>query len=418
MRYDIVIIGAGLAGMAAALSALRGKSPGGSGDRCSIAVVAKGAGSFISSTGYIHFLGYYPAASQEPVDNPLESIKLLCAEHPEHPYALAGTEAFNSAVADFLRVTEEFSLPYSGSPVRNKLLPVASGALIPAALVPRSSDKDIHQAGELIVVGLKELMDFYPAWVAENLKKSLPCPISHRWLSLDSGIKRALNSYDIALTLESTQARDQFLLKVKPLITGENLVLLPAVLGLNRSPGNDSELPLLEVPTLPPSVIGIRLGEYLRRYLMGKGVEFIHGVEVRSSSREGRRCTAITASSPSGREKRIEGKFFVLATGGISGGGLEVYPGHMEETVLQIPVESPESWSNDDFFSRQGQPLSRAGVKANTNLQPMKDGEILFENVLVAGSTLGGYDPFVEKSGSGVALVTGYRAGILAAGGV
>jgi glycerol-3-phosphate dehydrogenase subunit B len=37
-------------------------------------------------------------------------------------------------------------------------------------------------------------------------------------------------------------------------------------------------------------------------------------------------------------------------------------------------------------------------------------GDPLYENVLVAGATLAGAEPWREKSGDGLSLATGYRA--------
>ena len=56
-------------------------------------------------------------------------------------------------------------------------------------------------------------------------------------------------------------------------------------------------------------------------------------------------------------------------------------------------------------------PIGRAGVAVGRDLRP--DG---FENVLVAGATLAGAQPWKEKSGDGISLATGYRAAELILG--
>jgi len=54
-------------------------------------------------------------------------------------------------------------------------------------------------------------------------------------------------------------------------------------------------------------------------------------------------------------------------------------------------------------------------VKVDNKLRPVDDaGNVLLENVFVAGKTLAGYDYCSEKSGNGVALATAYRAGLKA----
>ena len=60
------------------------------------------------------------------------------------------------------------------------------------------------------------------------------------------------------------------------------------------------------------------------------------------------------------------------------------------------------------------QPLSRVGVATDNSLRPVDgDGRRAAENVLVAGASLAGAEPWREKSGEGVSLATGYRAGEL-----
>ena len=55
------------------------------------------------------------------------------------------------------------------------------------------------------------------------------------------------------------------------------------------------------------------------------------------------------------------------------------------------------------------QPLFSAGVAADPLLRPRlgQDGPVAFPNLHVAGDLLGGFDPARERTGLGVALVTG-----------
>jgi hypothetical protein len=57
--------------------------------------------------------------------------------------------------------------------------------------------------------------------------------------------------------------------------------------------------------------------------------------------------------------------------------------------------------------------ISQAGVRVNQQLQPVgEDGSLLLENVFCAGRILAGYDPYIEGSGAGVAVTTGYKAAV------
>ena len=75
---DAVVIGAGLAGLAASIRlAQRGAQ---------VTLVTKGIGGLQLGQGTIDALGYAP----EFVERPLEAITQLAADHPTHPYARLG----------------------------------------------------------------------------------------------------------------------------------------------------------------------------------------------------------------------------------------------------------------------------------------------------------------------------------------
>jgi glycerol-3-phosphate dehydrogenase subunit B len=55
--------------------------------------------------------------------------------------------------------------------------------------------------------------------------------------------------------------------------------------------------------------------------------------------------------------------------------------------------------------------MGRAGVAVDADQRPVDGaGERVVENVLVAGATLAGAEPWREKSGDGLSLATGFRA--------
>jgi glycerol-3-phosphate dehydrogenase subunit B len=63
------------------------------------------------------------------------------------------------------------------------------------------------------------------------------------------------------------------------------------------------------------------------------------------------------------------------------------------------------------------QPMARAGVATDAELRPLDAGsQRVYDNVLVAGATLAGAEPWREKSGDGISLATGHRAAELILG--
>jgi glycerol-3-phosphate dehydrogenase subunit B len=50
-------------------------------------------------------------------------------------------------------------------------------------------------------------------------------------------------------------------------------------------------------------------------------------------------------------------------------------------------------------------------VAVDVSLRPVNEaGDAVYDNLHVCGATLGGAEPWKEKSGNGISLVTGYAA--------
>ena len=63
-------------------------------------------------------------------------------------------------------------------------------------------------------------------------------------------------------------------------------------------------------------------------------------------------------------------------------------------------------------FSDEPQPLFRIGIRTSDFLQPLDTkGDAAFPNLFAAGSILRGYDFIHDRTGSGVAILTGAVAG-------
>ena len=142
--------------------------------------------------------------------------------------------------------------------------------------------------------------------------------------------------------------------------------------------------------------------------------------------REGENSTSVDTilSEAAARKKPHRARKFVLATGGILGGGLFAsYEGHVSESVCNIPIDAPPSrqeWLNTEFLSSSPQPIFSCGITVNTDFQPVNPdrqtlktgkGNPLYSNLYAVGTTLAGGDYLLERSYDGVALVSGTLAG-------
>jgi glycerol-3-phosphate dehydrogenase subunit B len=415
MRPDAIVVGAGLAGLSAAVRLAEGGAR--------VLVLAKGVGATHLGAGTIDVLGY----TDHRVERPLDGLDEL----PDgHPYGLVGADGVAAAVDWFKRCFAAGPLApyaYAGGVEENLLLPTAVGAVRPSAVVPVTmAGGDLRGGARVCMVGLRALKDFHPALLADNLARA-PEGVEARSAELDLQPEERVdaNSLAFARAFEDPAFRAEVAAQVAGRLSAEERVGFPAVLGLASPHRVWSELeerlgrPVFEVPTLPPSVPGIRVFTSLRDALRRAGGQLILNAVVTGADRAGDRVTALRTRVGL-REAVHRAEWVVLATGGFAAGGVELDSRwRAREVALGLPVARvPEPGAErfrPGYF--EDHPLARAGVAVDRELRPVaQDGERLLENVLVAGATLAGAVPWKEKSGDGVSLATGFRAAELILG--
>jgi glycerol-3-phosphate dehydrogenase subunit B len=409
-HYDTIVIGSGLSGLlAAAALAERGAR---------VYLVAKGGGYLHFTSGCVDVLG--SDAEGDPVNDPLPALDALTTRDPSHPYALAGQAALKQGIELFCRIMSTSDYPFAGSLSRNMLMPTALGTTRTTSLVPTSMVAgEVCDDRSMLIVGFRNFRDFFPPYLAANLRRIVPYPVHDVYLDLPAlEGRRHLLSLDIARCFDDPDFRDEVIKRVKANLHGAGRIGFPAVLGLDRPRETTAHLeetlgmPVFEIPTLPPSVAGIRVNNAFRRWLMQRGVRIEIGFWVEGRI-EGSRAVEMLLHS-AGRKTRYSADAWVLATGGTGGGGIKAYPdGRLQETVFDLPVEGPAdrtAWYRGEFLGREPQPISLVGVRTNQRLQALGAAARPVDNVFVAGSTLPSSDPTREKSGEGVALATGWKA--------
>lgn len=409
-RHDVVVIGAGTAGLVAGARLAEAGA-----DVC---VIAKGVGSTHLAPGTIDVLGHAP----ERVESPAAGIAELASQRPDHPYARIGADAVAAAVRWFVGTVDRGPLPgyrYVGDLERNLLLPTALGALKPTAVVPETlAGGDSRGLGRVAVVGIAQLRDFHATLCAENLRVA---GIEAVAISADVELDRAdANALGLARRFDDPAWRAAFIARLAPLVRGCDQVALPAVLGM-RDPhavlaALESRLGrrVFEIPTLPPSVPGMRLFEVLHHSLRAAGGRLVIGAGIVAHRREGDRVVSVDAAT-AGSNTTHAADAFVLASGGLHSGAITLdshWRAH--EQVLGLPLtgvpEPDEARFVPSYFDEQ--PLARSGIAVDAELRAAEVG-----NVVVAGASLPGAVPWREGSGEGIALASGYRAAqVIAAG--
>ena len=409
MTYDTIVIGAGVAGLTAALRlADEGKR---------VLVTAKGVGSTHLAPATIDVLGFDPA----PVARPAEALPAFTAANPEHPYARLQPGLIAASVEWFKERLP--AIGYQGGLEENFLLPTAVGAVKPSALVPETmAAGDLRGGGHCVFVGLG-LKDFYPAYLAENLAQARldGHAVSARAIevSLPLAGRPDLTSAGLARLLEEASVRDALVRELTGKLERDERVGFPAVLGLARAGEVWRELearlarPAFEVATLPPSLSGIRLYNAMSSALREAGGRMHVGEPVVGAEASGGRVEAVI-TQPTARATSYRADSFVLATGGFASGGLEVDSyGEVSESVFGLPlVDTPPSGGPHflpDYFAEH--PLNQVGVAVDDRLRPISaDGRPVYENLHASGATVAGASPGREASGNGLSLATGYAA--------
>ena len=424
---DVVVVGAGLAGMTAAIALAD------AGAR--VDVVARGHAATHWTAGGLDVAA--PTGSSTAADG----LARLSARRG-HPYAFLGSEV-RAAIEWLTGVLSAEGLTYAGDLGEAlRTVPTAIGstrrvALLPAgqaaALVPWSPDE------RLVVCGPAGFKDFWPAAIAASLERPgawggggdaaglRPARVDAVVVELP-GIagRRNLTALHLARLFDdaawSEAAFEIIAGAVDRAGSGPGRIALPAVLGLadHARALDDARrlLPLIpfEVPLVPPSIPGMRLYDALRSALRRRGGQVSIGEEVVRIGTAGRRVIEV-ALAAAARDRVFRTGGMVVATGGIAGGGLVGRDdGILVEPLLGLPVEAPaiDDWLAPDPFDPAGHPLESAGIRTDATLRPVDGrGKVVFENVAIAGSMLAGQRYLAERCGDGVAVASGRRAAAL-----
>jgi glycerol-3-phosphate dehydrogenase subunit B len=403
LHYDAVVIGAGTAGLVAGARLAEGGAR--------VCVLAKGVGSTHLAPGTIDVLGYGP----DRVSSPAAALQELASARPDHPYALLGPDAVAEALQWFQARADAGPLPgyrYVGDLERNHLVPSAVGALRPSALVPETmAAGDAVQPERICVVGSRSLRDFHASLCAANLTRA---GVPARGVDIEIEVDRAdENALGLARRFDDPGWRAGFAARLAIKLAADERVGLPAMLGAHDPHGAWTDLEqrlgrrVFEIPTLPPSVPGMRLFEILRSALRRAGGRLVLGAEVVDCERSPHAITAVTTHA-AGHDVHYAAPWFVLATGGFASGAIELDSSWTtHERVLGLPLRGVPAPDEPRFAADYlaEQPMARVGVAVDAEMRA--EGA---DNVLVAGAALPGAVPWREASGEGIALTSGYRA--------
>ena len=203
-------------------------------------------------------------------------------------------------------------------------------------------------------------------------------------------------------------------------LDGAERVGFPAGLGAEDPHGVWSDLqerlgrPVFEIPTLPPSVPGMRVFRTLRDRLRRSGGRIILNSTVLSGARAGARIESVRATA-AGREVDYRARWIVLATGGVATGGIALDSRwHARETALGLPLHGVPG---DRRAALRPRVLRRAPVRARRRRGRRRPAPGRRHGRARRSTTCSSRarrsrapKPWQEKSGDGLSLASGHRA--------
>jgi glycerol-3-phosphate dehydrogenase subunit B len=412
-KFDICIIGAGLAGLAATLfAANRGLS----------CVEVGHTGELNFATGFLDILGVHPVSEKNVLNDPWKGIDALVRDIPEHPYARLAKEDIRAAFEELLSFLKESGLPYNRRINNNITVLTSMGTTKPTYCVPHTvwpGVEALEKKPPCLLVDIRGLKGFSARQIAAALQDEWPDLKTARISFPGLDHLNEVYTEHMAGALILPANRQAFAQVVKPHIKEAQIVALPDILGLYRTQGVVSDLEkllgvlLFEIPTIPPSISGLRLKEAFERGLRTKGVNYFSQkrvLEVRHNIDEyfeldiGRETT----------EHTVQSKGIILASGRFIGGGLHADRKCIKETIFDLPVSQPgnrSEWHRRDFLDPGGHAVNKAGLEIDGSFRPLNNThQPAFRTLFAAGSILAHNDWKRMKCGAGVAIASAFGA--------
>jgi glycerol-3-phosphate dehydrogenase subunit B len=413
IKCELTVIGAGIAGMAAALfAANRGLS----------AVQVGSTGEIIFASGLLDLLGVHPINEKHQWHDPWAGIATLVRDIPNHPYARLKEEDIQTAIEELLSFLQDSGLVYHRRPNRNVKVITSLGTQKPTYCVPQTmwnGVKALEKKLPCLFIDIRGLKGFSARQIAAAFQDEWPAlRTAHISFPGTDHLKEVYTEH-MANALILKQNREKLVRAVQPHIKDARTVGLPAILGLYRTNEVVSDLehmldvPLFEIPTMPPSVPGLRLKEAFVRSLRSAGIKYLSQKQVLAVQPQtnGDFELSVGRTAP---EHIVQSKGAILASGRFIGGGLNADRMRIREVIFDLPVKQPANrtkWHRRDLLDPRGHPINRAGLETDADFRPLNGaGRPAFQSLFAAGSILAHQDWIRMKCGAGLAIATAFGA--------
>ena len=407
---DLAVIGSGVAGCAASIFAMN--------RRIETAQVGN-TGAVAYTTGYLDLLGATEGSSVA-VDNPWDGLERLKKSNPRHPLSHISAQDIKEGFRQFTTFLSECGIAYTGPQETNLTALTPAGTLKKTLCVPATmaaGPQAFAAKSPCVIVDFHGLKGFSAREVVANLHHKWPQLTAARIVFPDMA-KGEIYPEVMARALEVAATRTRLAELLAGAAGGAEVIGLPALLGMHAPDLVRSELERLtgrtifEIPTMPPSVPGIRLREMFEQVFPQKGITFIPQQKITSLSLNS--AGAILNLGDNYGPIVICAKAVILATGRFLSGGLEAHITGISESLLDLPVHQPSSrtdWYREQYTDAQGHPIHKAGIEIDASCRPLgKNGLPYHERLFAAGIILAHQDWIRGRSGAGIAIATAYKA--------
>lgn len=422
MNYDVIVIGGGMAGYTSAIHCLE--------KGLKTALVNNGRSALHFSSGSVDLLSSTPSGT--PVRFPYPAIANFSTEYPEHPYAKLGQEKVSKAVDWFTEMMNRAGVLLKQKENNENHQRVTTLGTLKSTFLSQQFVEQIgfnyaqNRFDRVVLLAIEQYRDFQTKMVADNLVatplfKNTPIvslPIS---MLENSGSTSSINNFrstDFAKILSSEAAFNHFANQIMAGTSSRDLVIVPSIFGTTdgvvflQKLKEYTGLRFHEVPTMPPSLMGIRIEEALESEFIRLGGVQLKGDKVTSgqfsSSEKGVILEKIWTKNL--RDYTLTANAFILASGSFFSNGLGAEHNRIIEPVFGLDVcttGARSDWHSEAFFSPNSHPFLSFGVETNDRFQSLLMGETV-TNLYSCGSILAHYNPILEGSGGGVAISTAH----------
>ncbi len=411
IKCDLMVIGSGLAGMAASLFAANRD----------IDILQVGSASeLVFSTGLIDLLGVHPIESGHVWDDPWAGIRQLILDIPMHPYSRLRAASIRDALEEFIAFMEKSGHAYVMHPNRNARVITPVGTVKTTYAVPETMIKGVdalRNQTPTLMVDFHGLKGYSARQIVETLGPGWPTLRAAKIAF--HGMSGELYGEHMARALENGDVRKRLARAIKDHLVDAQAVALPAVLGVNRTHEVLSDLesalglPLFEIPTIAPGVTGLRLREALEQHLPSMGVRSLYSNKVTAVEMTGDASFRLQVGSDM-RSSVVSARAVILASGRFLGKGLHAEQRGVRESIFDLPVHQPshrDQWHQKDLLHRSGHLINQAGLMIDDHFRPVDEkGQLIHPNLYTAGSILAHQDWIRQKCGSGLAISSAYGA--------